>query len=38
MLVSDVFVKNMNLRNFSLFSYAKGTGLSLSKKVEVCVL
>lgn len=37
MLVSDVFVKNMNLKNFSLFSYAKGTELSLSKKVEVCV-
>lgn len=24
MLVSDVFVRNMNLRNFSLFFYTKG--------------
>lgn len=38
MLVSDISVKNMNLRNFSLSSYAKGTELSLIKKVRVCVL
>lgn len=37
-LVSDVFVKNMNLRNFSLSSQAKFIELSLNKKVSLCFI